>query len=105
MNNDEKLKEQMKSAPVPDELRPENIKIMLDNEASKKKRSGIKLAGRIAAAAAACTVRARGSRQGRRSQDIVCGLHRDTDHSFPHARQPAVLRENRLLGQGAREPS
>ncbi len=56
MNNDDKLREQMKSEPVPDRLKPENIKIMLDNEASKKKRGGIKLAGRIAAAAAACTV-------------------------------------------------
>jgi len=56
MNNDDKLREQMKSEPVPDRLKPENIKIMLDNEAPKKKRSGISMAGRIAAAAAACTV-------------------------------------------------
>lgn len=56
MNNDDKLREQMKSEPVPEQLRPENIKIMLDNEASKKKRSGISMAGRIAAAAAACAV-------------------------------------------------
>lgn len=56
MNNDEKLKEQMKSAPVPDELRPENIKIMLDNEKARKKRSGISIAGRITAAAAAFAV-------------------------------------------------
>lgn len=56
MNNDDKLREQMKSEPVPDRLKPENIKIMLDNEAPKKKRSGISIAGRIAAAAAACTV-------------------------------------------------
>ena len=56
MNNDDKLREQMKSEPVPEKLRPENIKIMLDNEASKKKRSGISMAGRIAAAAAACAV-------------------------------------------------
>ena len=56
MNNDDKIKEQMKSEPVPEELRPENIKTMLDNEVSKKKRSGISMSRRIAAAAAACTV-------------------------------------------------
>ncbi|WP_024861743.1 beta-propeller domain-containing protein [Ruminococcus flavefaciens] len=56
MNNDDKLREQMKSEPVPERLKPENIKIMLDNEAPKKKRSGISMAGRVAAAAAACTV-------------------------------------------------
>lgn len=56
MTNDEKLREQMKSAPVPERLRPENIKIMLDNEIAKKKRSRISMAGRITAAAAACTV-------------------------------------------------
>ena len=56
MNNDDKLKEQMKSAPVPDKLRPENIKIMLDNEKANKKRSGITMAGRITAAAAAFAV-------------------------------------------------
>ncbi|MBP5578095.1 MAG: beta-propeller domain-containing protein [Ruminococcus sp.] len=56
MTNDEKLREQMKSAPVPERLKPENIKIMLDNEIAKKKRSRISMAGRITAAAAACTV-------------------------------------------------
>ena len=56
MTNDEKLREQLKSAPVPERLRPENIKIMLDNEIAKKKRSRISMAGRITAAAAACTV-------------------------------------------------
>ena len=56
MKNDEKLREQLSSAPVPDKLRPENIKIMLDKEAPKKKRSGISMAGRITAAAAACAV-------------------------------------------------
>ena len=56
MNNDEKLREMMNKEPVPDSLKPENIKKMLDEQAPKKKRSGIKLAGRITAAAAACTV-------------------------------------------------
>ncbi len=55
MKNDDKLKEQMNSEPVPDRLRPENIKIMLDNEAPKKKRKGIAVS-RITAAAAACAV-------------------------------------------------
>ena len=56
MNNDDKLREHMKSEPVPEQLRPENIKIMLDNEVVKKKRSGISMASRIAAMAAACAV-------------------------------------------------
>ena len=56
MNNDDKLREQLKSEPVPDRLRPENIKKMLDEQAPKKKRSGISVAGRITAAAAACAV-------------------------------------------------
>ena len=42
MNNDDKLREQLKSEPVPDRLRPENIKKMLNEQAPKKKRSGIK---------------------------------------------------------------
>jgi len=56
MNNDDKLREQLKSEPVPDRLSPENIKKMLDEQAPKKKRSGISVAGRITAAAAACAV-------------------------------------------------
>ena len=56
MNNDDKLREHMKSEPVPEQLRPENIKTMLDNEVAKKKRSGISIASRIAAMAAACAV-------------------------------------------------
>ena len=56
MNNDEKIREQLNSEPVPDRLRPENIKKMLDEQAPKKKRSGISMAGRITAAAAACAV-------------------------------------------------
>lgn len=56
MKNDDKLRDQMTSAPVPDSLKPENIKIMLDEKAPKKKRSGITVAGRLTAAAAACAV-------------------------------------------------
>lgn len=56
MKNDDKLRDQMNSAPVPESLKPENIKIMLDEKAPKKKRSGITVAGRLTAAAAACAV-------------------------------------------------
>ena len=55
MKNDDKLREQLNSEPVPDRLKPENIKIMLDNEAPKKKRAGLAVS-RFAAAAAACAV-------------------------------------------------
>lgn len=56
MNNDDKLREHLNSEPVPESLKPENIKIMLDNEAaSQKKRKGIAVS-RITAAAAACAV-------------------------------------------------
>lgn len=56
MKNDDKLREQLSSEPIPDRLKPENIKIMLDNEAaSHKKRKGIAIS-RITAAAAACAV-------------------------------------------------
>ena len=54
--NDEKLKEILNSEEVPEQLSPENIKLMLDEKAPKKKRSGISIAGRIAAGAAACAV-------------------------------------------------
>lgn len=56
-SNDEKIKELMESEKIPRELEPENIKDMLDEHVSEKKRSNIKrTAGRIAAAAAACAV-------------------------------------------------
>lgn len=61
MNNDEKVKTILESEPVPQELEPENIKKMLDEKAPKKKRSGISVAGRVAAAAAAVAVIAGGS--------------------------------------------
>lgn len=56
MNNDEKLRNEMTSEPVPESLKPENIKKMLDEKAPKKKRNGIKIASRVTAAAAACAV-------------------------------------------------
>ena len=55
MKNDDKIREQLNSEPVPDRLKPENIKIMLDNEAPKQKRKGITVS-RIAASVAACAV-------------------------------------------------
>lgn len=81
--NDEKLREYLEQEEVPEQLRPENIKAMLDEKAPEgkkqdeapfmnekencsevyelkekpaKKRSGISMAGRIAAGAAACAV-------------------------------------------------
>ena len=54
--NDEKLREMLTSEEVPEQLSPENIRKMLDEKAPKKKRSGISIAGRIAAGAAACAV-------------------------------------------------
>ena len=54
--NDEKLRDMLTSEEVPEQLSPENMKKMLDEKAPKKKRSGISVAGRIAAGAAACAV-------------------------------------------------
>ena len=54
--NDEKLKEILTEEEVPGQLRPENIQAMLDEKAPNKKRSGIKAAGRVAAAAACIAV-------------------------------------------------
>lgn len=55
--NDEKIRETLSSKPVPAELEPENIKLMLDEKAPAKKRRNIKkIAGRITAGAAACAV-------------------------------------------------
>ena len=55
-DNNEKLKEMLTSEQIPEQLSPGNIKKMLDEKAPKKKRSGISVAGRIAAGAAACAV-------------------------------------------------
>lgn len=55
--NDEKIKEMLNSETVPQELEPENIRIMLDEKAPVKKRKNIKkTAARITAGAAACAV-------------------------------------------------
>lgn len=55
--NDDKIKKAMESQEVPNELSPENIKLMLDEKAPKKKREKIThKATKIAAGAAACAV-------------------------------------------------
>lgn len=57
MNNNDKIKKAIEKEPVPTELSPENIKIMLDeHKTANKKRSRIKVGSRIAAGAAACAV-------------------------------------------------
>lgn len=55
--NDEKVREMLNKEPVPAELEPENIRVMLDEKAPVKKRRNIKkTAARITAGAAACAV-------------------------------------------------
>lgn len=55
--NDEKVREMLNKEPVPSELEPEKIKIMLDEKAPVKKRKNIKkTAARVTAGAAACAV-------------------------------------------------
>ncbi len=55
-HNDDKVKDLLENVEIPDEISPENMKKMLDEKAPVKKRSGISVAGRITAAAAACAV-------------------------------------------------
>lgn len=56
-HNNEKIKEMLGSAEVPEEISPENIKKMLDSKAPSKKRNKIKhIALRVTAGAAACAV-------------------------------------------------
>ncbi len=56
--NDDKIKKAIESADVPEQISPENMKIMLDEKAPQKKRSKIthKAAMRFTAGAAACAV-------------------------------------------------
>ncbi|MCM1132465.1 MAG: beta-propeller domain-containing protein [Ruminococcus flavefaciens] len=56
MNNDKEIREILESEEVPEELSPENVKKMLDEKTSAKKRKKISVAGRITATAAACAV-------------------------------------------------
>lgn len=55
-NIDDKLREELGQAEIPAELEPENIEKMLAEKAPAKKRTGIKMIGRIAAGAAACAM-------------------------------------------------
>lgn len=56
-NNNEKIKAMLESEPVPDELSPESIKLMLDKKAPVRKRKSIlKTASKFTAAAAAFAV-------------------------------------------------
>lgn len=56
-NNDDKVKKMLQSENVPEELKPENIKIMLDEKAPTKKRINIShKTARITAVAAACAI-------------------------------------------------
>lgn len=54
--NDDKVREMLNEEKVPQELEPENIKLMLDANAPAKKRKNIKMAGRITAGVAAAAV-------------------------------------------------
>lgn len=55
--NDRNIKDMLESAEVPQELSPENIKTMLDENApAKKRRNIVKTASKITAGAAACAV-------------------------------------------------
>ena len=54
--NDDKVREMLNEEKIPQELEPENIKLMLDAKAPAKKRKNIKMAGRITAGVAAAAV-------------------------------------------------
>ena len=56
MNNDKEIREILESEEVPEELSPENIRVMLDEKSPAKKRKKISIAGRITATAAACAI-------------------------------------------------
>lgn len=68
MNNDKKIREYIEEPEIPEELSPENIKVMLDEKCSKKKRSKISVAGRITATAAALAIIVTGGYFGTRGR-------------------------------------
>lgn len=68
MNNDEKIREYMEEPEIPEELSPENIKVMLDERCARKKRSKISVAGRITAVAAALAIIVTGGYIGTRGR-------------------------------------
>ncbi len=51
-NNNEKVREILEQESVPEEINPENMKIMLDEKTAAKKRKKISVAGKIVAMAA-----------------------------------------------------
>ncbi len=55
-NNDKEIREMLEKEEIPENLRPENIKTMLDEKASGRKRSKITVVSRVAAGAVACSV-------------------------------------------------
>ncbi|MDE6035427.1 MAG: beta-propeller domain-containing protein [Ruminococcus sp.] len=61
MNNDEKIKKILENEDIPEELSPENIKKMLDENVPAKKRSNISVAGRVGALVASLAVIAGGT--------------------------------------------
>lgn len=71
MNNDEKIREYIEEPEIPEELSPENIKIMLDEKCAKKKRSKISAAGRITAVAAALAIIVTGGYFGTRGRFLT----------------------------------
>lgn len=56
MNKDKEIREMLEQEEIPEELSPENVKQMLDEKTSAKKRKKISVAGRITATAAACAI-------------------------------------------------
>lgn len=113
MNNDEKVKEMLEKEPVPKELEPENIKAMLDEKSAdkeaEKKRSGISVAGRLAAAAAACAVIGGGSyaylsgTKPSRSQESVSSIVEEV--TVPEAEQTTELFSQQAYMSGATDYS
>lgn len=54
--NNKKIREMLEQEEIPEELSPENMKKMLDEKTSAKKRKKISVAGRITATVAACAI-------------------------------------------------
>ncbi len=86
--NDRNIKDMLESAEVPQELSPENIKTMLDENApAKKRRNIVKTASKITAGAAACAVLSvtgvqLAERYGDFSREHNCGdINCDSSHT------------------------
>lgn len=112
MNNDEKVKEMLEKEPVPQELEPENIKAMLDEKNAEKKRSGISVAGRLAAAAAACAVIGGGSyaylkgvKPEKSHRDISTSSMAEETTTLPEVEQTMELYSQQAYMSGATDYS